>query len=128
MFFKRKKRDDDLEAQNEFEVVRATVEGTQPETVEEADRSLEGTAIAPVANEATIRLFPGFEREDFEVGFAANTAAPALVMRWKDGGSWFTVPPLFNRAVLTAMDEKETANDLTRLLRNYGYDVDLGAV
>jgi hypothetical protein len=71
-----------------------------------------------------IRLFPGFEREDFEVGFRADRDAPSLVIRWKDGGEWFTVPGLFNRGVLSAMDERETAGDLNRLLRNYGYDVD----
>ncbi|MEO1042249.1 MAG: hypothetical protein AAFX52_08160 [Pseudomonadota bacterium] len=124
MFFKRKNRDEDLDVQRDFEVVRETVEGTQPEAVEEPDRSMStGTAVAPISSEATIRLFPGFEREDFEVGFATDVA-PALVMRWKDGGSWFTMPAMFNRAVLTAMDEKESANDLTRLLRSYGYDVD----
>jgi N-acetyl-anhydromuramyl-L-alanine amidase AmpD len=48
---------------------------------------------------------------------------PSLVMRWKDGGDWFTMPSMFNRAVLSAMDERESANDLTRLLRSYGYDV-----
>ncbi|MEM0927756.1 MAG: hypothetical protein AAGI89_00540 [Pseudomonadota bacterium] len=127
MFFKRKNRDDDLDAQEEFEVIKATVEGTQPEAVEEPERSMTGTAVAPISSEATIRLFPGFEREDFEVGFAADVSAPALVMRWKDGGSWFTMPAMFNRAVLTAMDEKESANDLTRLLRSYGYDVDVQA-
>ena len=125
MFFKRKNRDDDLDAQGEFEVIKATVEGTQPEAVEEPERSMTtGTAVAPISSEATIRLFPGFEREDFEVGFATDGTGPALVMRWKDGGSWFTMPAMFNRAVLTAMDEKESANDLTRLLRSYGYDVD----
>ena len=83
------------------------------------------TSIAPlVSSEATIRLFPGFEHEDFEVGFAAETAEPSLVMRWKDGGSWFTMPAMFNRAVLSSMDERESANDLPRLLRSYGYDVE----
>jgi hypothetical protein len=122
MFFKRKKRDEEL--RDGFEVIKATVEGTQPEAVEEQpSRAL---AVAPrqsraLASEVTIRLFPGFEREDFEVGFA--TDIPSLVMRWKDGGEWFTMPSMFNRAVLSAMDERESANDLTRLLRSYGYEV-----
>ena len=46
------------------------------------------------------------------------------MMRWKDGGEWFTVPPLFNRGILAAMDDRDSAGDLNRLLRNYGYDVD----
>jgi hypothetical protein len=122
MFFKRKRREEAL--RDEFEVIKATVEGTEPEAVEEEPRH--ALALAPRENrslvsEATIRLFPGFEREDFEVGFA--TDMPSLVMRWKDGGDWFTMPSMFNRAVLSAMDERESANDLTRLLRSYGYDV-----
>ena len=124
MFFRRNKHEDDLAAQKDFAVIKATVEGTQPEAVEEEPASQ--TLPAPVSSEATIRLFPGFEREDFEVGFAAESASPSLVMRWKDGGSWFTMPAMFNRAVLSAMDERESANDLTRLLRSYGYDVEGG--
>lgn len=127
MFFRRKKSEEDQDLRNEFEAVKATVEGTMPEAVEEgASQSLAPADEfnAPMDAEATIRLFPGFETEDFEVGFAANSAAPSLVMRWKDGGEWFRVPDLFNRAVLSSMDERESANDLTRLLRNYGYDVE----
>ncbi|NNU15774.1 hypothetical protein HK107_05500 [Parvularcula sp. ZS-1/3] len=125
MFFRRKK-DDDSDLQQEFEAVKASVEGTLPDAVEEEPvTGLTPIASAPlVSSEATIRLFPGFEHEDFEVGFAAESAEPSLVMRWKDGGSWFTMPAMFNRAVLSSMDERESANDLPRLLRSYGYDVE----
>lgn len=128
MFFRRKREEEEL--REEFQVIKATVDGTQPQAVEEDEpsRSLPAVPAArsntPVTSEATIRLFPGFEREDYEVGFAPDEGAPSLVMRWKDGGAWFTVPAMFNRAVLSAMDERESANDLTRLLRSYGYDVD----
>ena len=128
MFFRRKKSEEDQDLQNEFETVKASVEGTMPEAVEEEPTQELATvaevAAAPQSTEATIRLFPGFETEDFEVGFSSNDGAPSLVMRWKDGGSWFQVPEMFNRAVLSSMDERESANDLTRLLRSYGYDVE----
>lgn len=130
MFFRRKK--DEAEGlEQEFQAVKASVEGTLPDVVEEEPTQALATADegrnAPVPAEATIRLFPGFEREDFEVGFASDEGAPSLVMRWKDGGTWFTVPAMFNRAVLSSMDERESANDLPRLLRSYGYDVEAGA-
>lgn len=129
MFFRRKRAADDESLREEFEVVKATVEGTQPGAVEDQPgQSLtvqEPVAQEPVSLEATIRLFPGFEHEDFEVGFAPDGERPSLVMRWKDGGEWFTLPGMFNRAVLSAMDERESANDLTRLLRSYGYDVEV---
>lgn len=128
MFFRRKRNEDDNDLREEFEVVKATVEGTQPEAVEEEPSqalAVREPAGEPVTMDATIRLFPGFEREDFEVGFAPDAGAPSLVMRWKDGGEWFTMPGMFNRAVLSAMDERESANDLTRLLRSYGYDVEV---
>ena len=82
----------------------------------------EGGGEVDTADEGAIRLFPGFERDDFEVGYRAD--GPTLVLRWKDGGDWFDVPSLFNRGILAAMDERESASDLNRLLRNYGYDVD----
>jgi hypothetical protein len=128
MFFRRKKNEDqDDTLRHEFESTRAGVEGTAPDLVEEEPHQ----SLAPVptgsslpsSTDATIRLFPGFETEDFEVGFAADGGEPSLVMRWKDGGEWFTMPSMFNRAVLSSMDERESANDLPRLLRSYGYDV-----
>jgi hypothetical protein len=127
MFFRRKKSDQNDDIRQEFEAVKGTVEGTIPDLVEETPQQslapvLSGST-APVSTESTIRLFPGFETEDFEVGFATETGEPSLVMRWKDGGDWFTVPGMFNRAVLSSMDERESANDLPRLLRSYGYDV-----
>lgn len=127
MFFRRKKSQDDR-LREEFEVVKATVEGTEPLAEEAPSQEFAGEGArfhAPVSTEATIRLFPGFEREDFEVAFAPDPQAPSLLMRWKDGGNWFTVPAMFNRAILSAMDERETANDLNRLLRSYGYDVEV---
>ncbi|MEM1379854.1 MAG: hypothetical protein AAGH41_04425 [Pseudomonadota bacterium] len=127
MFFRRKREDEDRLSE-EFEVVKATVEGTQPEAVEEEPSqalTVQEPMGEPVPTDGTIRLFPGFEHEDFEVGFAPDSGAPSLVMRWKDGGEWFTVPNMFNRAILSAMDERESANDLTRLLRSYGYDVEV---
>jgi hypothetical protein len=128
MFFKRKKRDEDENLREEFEVVPASVEGTIPGAVEDTPGSQMLSVPSfdqniPMAADAPIRLFPGFEREDFEVGFAPDGPAPSLVMRWKDGGEWFTMPNMFNRAILSAMDERECANDLPRLLRSYGYDV-----
>ncbi len=83
-----------------------------------------GRSTMPATTGEAIRLFPGFEREDFEVGFSTGTTSPALVMRWKDGGDWFRVPALFNRSVLAAMDERDSAGDLTRLLRSFGYEVE----
>ncbi len=128
MFFRRKKSEEDHDLQGEFETVKASVEGTMPEAVEEEPSQELATvaevATVPASTEATIRLFPGFETEDFEVGFSSTAGGPSLVMRWKDGGSWFQVPEMFNRAVLSSMDERESANDLTRLLRSYGYDVE----
>lgn len=133
MFFRRKREDEDENLRDEFEVVKATVEGTLPDAVEETvdadEAESTAVAVAPMTDvasgEATIRLFPGFEHEDFEVGFAPDSGEPSLVMRWKDGGEWFSVPNMFNRSILSAMDERESANDLTRLLRSYGYDVEV---
>lgn len=130
MFFRKKDRE-----QNSVQpaVTSLAVQGTAPELVEVTDLVISAAAeetvnagvIAPRAEDAdAVRLFPGFEHDEFEVGFRADRAAPALVMRWKDGGEWFTVPPIFNRGVLAAMDERESSTDLNRLLRNYGYDVD----
>lgn len=104
--------------------VEETVEAgiVSPSSKESASFAGTSTDVAPSVD--GIRLFPGFERDDFEVGFRAGTNDPALVMRWKDGGEWFCVPALFNRAVLAAMDERDSASDLNRLLRNYGYDVE----
>lgn len=104
--------------------VEETVEAgiVSPSSKESASFAASSTDIAPSVD--GIRLFPGFERDDFEVGFRAGNNDPALVMRWKDGGEWFCVPALFNRAVLAAMDERDSASDLNRLLRNYGYDVE----
>ncbi|MEM9421449.1 MAG: hypothetical protein AAF986_02925 [Pseudomonadota bacterium] len=135
MFFRRKNRDQEedlgLDTSSKAADEAVTVEGTAPGLVEAADQagldagdSAVGTAIVAPSGDA-IRLFPGFERDDFEVGFRADQGEPTLVMRWKDGAAeWFPVPPLFNRGVLAAMDERDSATDLNRLLRNYGYDVD----
>ena len=140
MFF-RKKAKDSAESQPEVEATLSddTVEGTMPDLAEvdataqaptqalDADLAAHagGESVVPVPAAASdaIRLFPGFEREDFEVGFSA-AAAPALMMRWKDGGDWFRMPAMFNRAVLAAMDERDSAGDLSRLLRSFGYDVE----
>lgn len=150
MFFRRKNRDD-ISASEEKSAPRVKVKGTSPDLVEAPEASAgpaaaEGTsprlattpetvtgavvapqdmgAQTPALDDDAIRLFPGFERDDFEVGFRQDTARPALLMRWKDGGEWFIVPEMFNRGILAAMDERESSNDLHRLLRNYGYDVE----
>ncbi|MCQ8186251.1 hypothetical protein [Parvularcula maris] len=124
MFFRRKKNEDEFEQSFGDE---PKVEGSLPDLVEEEPQQslapVPGHTAPALAGETTIRLFPGFETEDFEVGFATEMGDPNLVMRWKDGGEWFTVPAMFNRAVLSSMDERESANDLPRLLRSYGYDV-----
>lgn len=143
MFFRRKQRDAAAEttADTADLAADAAVEGTAPELVEvselSADTSMadadtdnsQSLTVAETGTELdntseTIRLFPGFERDDFEVGYRTGGDVPALVLRWKDGGEWFTMPGLFNRGILSAMDERESASDLNRLLRNYGYDVD----
>lgn len=148
MFGRSRRRREEEEAE-EFAAKLAlkaedTVTGTMPEVAEigaaYADDGLTegvgtgagpagmgGDTEAPVplaANGEAIRLFPGFEREDFEVGFAMGGRAPALVMRWKDGGDWFRMPAMFNRSVLAAMDERDSAGDLSRLLRSFGYEVE----
>ncbi len=121
--------------------LRDALEGTTPEVVEaqeaESEEKASETASLTLAEAAPnegetlpatpsdeIRLFPGFERDDFEVGYRSDKDNPSLVIRWKDGGEWFPVPALFNRGILAAMDERDSASDLNRLLRNYGYDVD----
>lgn len=149
MFFRKKGKKDaatvaaeiksSLGAEADKADTKAEVEGTAPEIVEVSDTNAEASlsaeetvdagVVAPTGQALasagdTIRLFPGFERDDFEVGFRADRDAPSLVMRWKDGGEWFAVPALFNRAMLAAMDERDSASDLNRLLRNYGYDVE----
>jgi len=89
-------------------------------------RTLSPAAPAPMPEAADIRLFPGFEREDFEVGFATD-GVPALLMRWRDGGEWFALPPMFNLAVLTAIRERHRPTDLLVLLQSQGYDVPAAA-
>lgn len=149
MFFRKKKRDDSATAK--ADKAQAEVTGTAPNLVEapdaggaaaaaskvdlSADETVAAATVAPVpaavdgstevaADDDAVRLFPGFERDDFEVGFRAHKDSPSLLVRWKDGGEWFHVPALFNRGVLAAMDERESSSDLNRLLRNYGYDID----
>ncbi|WOI53129.1 hypothetical protein [Parvularcula sp. LCG005] len=138
MFFRRKQRDAAAEttADTADLAADAAVEGTAPELVEVSELSADAETdtshsltVAETGTELdntseTIRLFPGFERDDFEVGYRTGGDVPALVLRWKDGGEWFTMPGLFNRGILSAMDERESASDLNRLLRNYGYDVE----
>lgn len=137
MFFRKKAKQDETETKLDAEAPKdgEPVEGSMPEVTEvdlaaeapalDADLSadLAGSVPVPAQPGEAVRLFPGFEREDFEVGFS-TAAVPALVMRWKDGGDWFAVPPMFNRAVLSAMDERDSAGDLSRLLRSFGYDVE----
>lgn len=127
MFFKKKRQDDD----EAFSLDADTVEGSLPEAAE-AEPVLDGDLAASLspavpgapAEGDAVRLFPGFEHEEFEVGFRMGGAVPALVMRWKEGGAWFQIPALFNRSILASMDERDSAGDLTRLMRSFGYDVD----
>ena len=100
------------------------------EAVVEAAPSLKATAGAEVEN---MRLFPGFEDQGFEIGYASffapklgmNEKAPMLVMRWKsedNSTEWFPVPPMFNKVMLARIHERE--HDLDRLLLDYGYDAE----
>ena len=135
MFFRKKAKEAATEAEATLDAgADAAVEGTMPEVTEadlaaespeapKLDADLAAAAGVPAKPGDAIRLFPGFEREDFEVGFSAGPA-PSLVMRWKDGGEWFRMPAMFNRAVLTSMDERDSAGDLSRLLRSFGYEVE----
>ena len=130
MFFRKKRRDEEEAAEAEASLANDTVEGTMPEAAEapKLDQDLAaslspGVPAVPAEGDA-VRLFPGFEHEDFEVGFRMGGAVPALVMRWKEGGEWFRMPAMFNRAVLASMDERDSAGDLTRLMRSFGYDVE----
>lgn len=136
MFFRGKKRREAEEAEAEAEGAEAAgtsldadaARGTMPELAEVAvpDADLAASLSAPpvpAADADAVRLFPGFEHEDFEVGFRMGGPVPALVMRWKEGGEWFRLPGMFNRAVLASMDERDSAGDLTRLMRSFGYDV-----
>ena len=131
MFFKKRRKDDD-EASDAPQAALAddTVEGTMPAAEEVPEPALDpdlsarlADAPVPAADADAVRLFPGFEHEDFEVGFRMGGPVPALVMRWKEGGEWFRLPAMFNRAVLSSMDERDSAGDLTRLMRSFGYDV-----
>ena len=146
MFFRRRRAVFSRKADNaglSSADLRDALEGTTPEVVEAQDaeaeseeKPSEATSLAlsdaapsegetlPASPSDEIRLFPGFERDDFEVGYRSDKDNPSLVIRWKDGGEWFPVPALFNRGILAAMDERDSASDLNRLLRNYGYDVD----
>ena len=131
MFKKRRRKDEAGTEAREAEPSGDAIEGTMPD-LSEAEPALDadpsGGAPAVPTDLDAVRLFPSFEHEDFEVGFrlgegAGGGALPALVMRWKEGGAWFRMPAMFNRAVLSAMDERDTGSDLTRLMRSYGYDV-----
>ena len=131
MFFRKKRRDEDEIGTETASGLNAdAVEGSMPGAAEvtpsldaEMTASLSPSVPAVPEDADAVRLFPGFEHEDFEVGFRMGGEAPALVMRWKDGGEWFRMPPMFNRAVLASMDERDSASDLTRLMRSFGYDV-----
>lgn len=147
MFFRKKNRDEGVKLAEESKDAQP-VEGTAPDVVETpeaadeaklSDETVEAAVVkadadapaeasvptAVLADEEAVRLFPGFEHDDFEVGFRADREHPCLMLRWKDGDQgWFVVPALFNRSILTAMDERESSNDLNRLLRNYGYDIE----
>ncbi|MCI5048104.1 MAG: hypothetical protein MRY59_11420 [Aquisalinus sp.] len=92
--------------------------------------SAEAGSAAQIDN---MRLFPGFEDQGFEVGYAVYTSssyglaekAPMLLMRWKseNGESdWFPIPPMFNKVLLARIHERD--HDLDRLLLDYGYDAD----
>lgn len=83
------------------------------------------------AMEPNVRLFPGFQDEPYEVGYAAFQSSehgieeqqPMLLLRWKTGeAKWFPVPPVFNKAILEQIHEED--NDLDRLLIGFGYDAD----
>ena len=134
MFFRKKRRDEDDAAEATGDAAApaqdaATLEGTMPE-LSEGPQPESGVPAGAAAGALTttddadaVRLFPGFEHEEFEVGFRAGAGAPSLVLRWKDGGEWFRLPAMFNRAALASMDERDSAGDLTRLMRSFGYDV-----
>ncbi len=94
---------------------------------EVANAKLAGSAIE------NMRLFPGFEDQPFEIGYAAYAEAsfgleektPMLLVRWKtEQGEtdWFPIPPMFNKVMLARIHERD--HDLDRLLLDYGYDAD----
>lgn len=95
-----------------------------------AEKPLAKNADKP-AETSMVRLFPGFENQPFEIGYAGFKSAdygieeetPMLLMRWKAGSAkWFPLPPMFNKAVLEQIHEED--NDLDRLLIGYGYDAE----
>ncbi|MCI5045447.1 MAG: hypothetical protein MRY72_12180 [Aquisalinus sp.] len=109
--------------------VKTEAKAEAPESTAEATSTEVGSA-AQIDN---MRLFPGFEDQGFEVGYAVYTSssyglaekAPMLLMRWKseNGESdWFPIPPMFNKVLLARIHERD--HDLDRLLLDYGYDAD----
>jgi len=157
-FFKSKKKDvssdagqQDLQGENVAETRRdlkseldtAVVPELKAEEEKPADVKTEAAAEAPAeekplaknadkpAETGMVRLFPGFENQPFEIGYAGfkssdygiEEEAPMLLMRWKAGSAkWFPLPPMFNKAVLEQIHEED--NDLDRLLIGYGYDAE----
>ena len=115
-----------------------------PETVEQAlADSKKGAALTEEtlakaaggivpAEMAAVHLFPGFDGEAFDLAYGATAEAthgmgastPVLMMRWKGETNWFTLPPMFNTAIISKISERESEKDLNRLLRDSGYDVE----
>ncbi|WP_306251498.1 hypothetical protein [Parvularcula sp. IMCC14364] len=100
---------------------------------DEAERPSAATTTASAAQIDNMRLFPGFEDQGFEVGYAVYNSqsyglsekAPMLLMRWKSENAesdWFPIPPMFNKVLLARIHERD--HDLDRLLLDYGYDAD----
>ncbi len=148
MFFKSKKKskarvNDDAQAlKEELDAAIIPELKTQEKKIVE-DAVKQNAKATPVKSEQkanfeppkidNMRLFPGFEDQPFEIGYASCSApsmgivdnAPMLVMRWKTNASeadWFPVPPMFNKVVLARIHERE--QDLDRLLLDYGYDAE----
>ncbi len=104
----------------------------EPEAEIELDKKPAGAEVT-AAQIDNMRLFPGFEDQGFEIGYAAysskalglNDKAPMLLVRWKTSDSntdWFPIPPMFNKVLLTRIHERD--HDLDRLLLDYGYDAE----
>ncbi|GGD16472.1 hypothetical protein [Aquisalinus flavus] len=120
-----------LKAQEEKPAeTRADAAAEAPAETKAVEKPLTQNA-GTTAETTMVRLFPGFENQPFEIGYAGfksadygiGEEAPMLLMRWKAGSAkWFPLPPMFNKAVLEQIHEED--NDLDRLLIGYGYDAE----
>ncbi|WP_188544098.1 hypothetical protein [Aquisalinus luteolus] len=121
----------ELKAQEKPAEVKTEAAADAPAEEKPAEAPLAKNADKPADETSMVRLFPGFENQPFEIGYAGfksadygiEEEAPMLLMRWKAGSAkWFPLPPMFNKAILEQIHEED--NDLDRLLIGYGYDAE----